>query len=324
MSMVGHIVFYYIPSAWASALLILDQGQCESLYTRDKQSSRFPRSFYMLPSTQFSLQRQGNRAGKKLHPTRIRDIGMTKSYQIFDGKIRSLNQHLQLMDIALTVANKKCKEQAKDTMTIAEALSSDVNIHPQLNAPARTIDINRTFTTSRIKINEQAIIELYAAFSDYCLSLIKELAHSNSKKRILGLYYSTNQKSQDSLSYKAILDLGSYDNVINEIASKIFRRIENVKSTSFQVEVFIKKLGINVPDDLKNDAILYLVVRHLIIHNNSKVDDDFNGKNKMGLVETNANRKIIINYALSSAAITKVTELCKMIDEEIIKKGLLK
>ena len=31
MSMVGHIVFYYIPSAWASALLILYQGQCESL-----------------------------------------------------------------------------------------------------------------------------------------------------------------------------------------------------------------------------------------------------------------------------------------------------
>ena len=72
MSMVGHIVFYYIPSAWASALLILDQGQCESLYTRDKQSSRFPRSFYMLPLTQLSLQRQGNRAGKKLRPTRIR------------------------------------------------------------------------------------------------------------------------------------------------------------------------------------------------------------------------------------------------------------
>jgi hypothetical protein len=277
----------------------------------------------MLPSTQLSLQRQGNRAGKKLLPTRIRDIGMTKSYQIYDGKIRSLNQHLQLMDIALNVANKKCKEQAEDTMTIAEALSSDVNIHPQLNAPARAKDINRTFTTSRIKINEQAIIELYAAFSDYCLSLIKELAHSNSKKRILGLYYSTNQKSQDSLSYKDILDLGSYDNVINEIASKIFRRIENIKSTTFQVEVFIKKLGIDVPGDLKNDAILYLVVRHLIIHNNSKVDDDFNGKNKKGLVETNANGKIKINYALSSAAITKVTELCKMIDEEIIKKGLL-
>ena len=63
------------------------------------------------------------------------------------------------MDIALTVANKNCKMEAEDSVTIADALGSDVNAHPQLNAPARTIDINRTFATSRIKINEQAIIE---------------------------------------------------------------------------------------------------------------------------------------------------------------------
>ena len=48
-------------------------------YTRDKQSGRFPRSFYMLPLTQLSLQRQGNRAGKKLHPTRIREKYMGSS-----------------------------------------------------------------------------------------------------------------------------------------------------------------------------------------------------------------------------------------------------
>ena len=43
---------------------------------RDKQSGRFQRSFYMLPSTQLSLKRQGNRAGKKLRPTRIREYTM--------------------------------------------------------------------------------------------------------------------------------------------------------------------------------------------------------------------------------------------------------
>ncbi len=227
------------------------------------------------------------------------------------------------MDIAITVANKNCKKEAEDSMTIAEALGSDINTHPQLNAPAKTIDINRTFATSRIKINEQAIIELYAAFSDYCLSLIKELAHSTSKKKILGLYYTTKQNSQDTLSYVDILDLGSYDNIINEISSKIFRKLENVKSTTKQIEAFIKKLGLNIPNDLKDDAILYLVVRHLIIHNNSKTDDVFKSQNGKGLVETNAKGKLKINYALSNAAIVKVTELCKKIDDEIIRKGLL-
>ena len=64
MSMYGHIVLYYIPSAWASALLILLDWACESLYTRDKQSGRFPRSFYMVSSTQLLLQRQGITLGK--------------------------------------------------------------------------------------------------------------------------------------------------------------------------------------------------------------------------------------------------------------------
>ena len=62
---------YYIPSAWASELLILYQGQCESLMSGISKVADSRALFYMLPPTQFSLQRQGNRAGKKLHQTRI-------------------------------------------------------------------------------------------------------------------------------------------------------------------------------------------------------------------------------------------------------------
>ena len=39
----------------------------------------------MPPPTQFSLQRQGNRAGKKLRPTQIRDVIMTKEELIEQG-----------------------------------------------------------------------------------------------------------------------------------------------------------------------------------------------------------------------------------------------
>ena len=81
MSMYGHIVFYYIPSAWASALLILYQGQCESLMSGISKESRFPRSFYMLPPSQLMSPSSGNHAGKKLRPTRIRVIDMCKISQ---------------------------------------------------------------------------------------------------------------------------------------------------------------------------------------------------------------------------------------------------
>ena len=39
---------YYIPIAWASALLILLDWACESLYTRDKQKILTRALFYVL------------------------------------------------------------------------------------------------------------------------------------------------------------------------------------------------------------------------------------------------------------------------------------
>ncbi len=47
---------------------------------------------------------------------------MTKSFQIFDGKIRSLKQHLQLIDLSLTLAYKCCNEE-KDNGKILQRLS---------------------------------------------------------------------------------------------------------------------------------------------------------------------------------------------------------
>lgn len=47
---------------------------------------------------------------------------MTKSFQIFDGKIRSLKQHLQLIDLSLTLACKCCNKE-KDNGKILQRLS---------------------------------------------------------------------------------------------------------------------------------------------------------------------------------------------------------
>ena len=293
-------------------------------YTRDKQSGRFPRSFYMLPPTHFSLQRQGNRVGKKLHPTRIRAIKMTKSFQMFEGKIRSLKQHLQLMDIALSSANKICLKSKNEETTIAAALKSSVKKHPQLNIPNKQIDISRTITTSRIKINEQAIIELYAAFSDHLTSIVSELAHSASKLKILGLIsaiHPETTRDNNKLSYKDIFELASYDAILDEISHRTFRKIENQRSTTKEVETFLNTLNLEIPEDIKNDAILFLGVRHLIIHNNSKADETFNNSNNKGIIKTNRG-KIQINYQLSNAAIEKVTELCMLIDAEFVNKCL--
>lgn len=81
---------------------------------------------------------------------------------------------------------------------------------------------------------------------------------------------------------------------------------------------------INITQDLKRKALLYLEIRHLIIHNNSKADEKFAQMNNEGLVSVNtSNRKITINFTLVNSAINSVFALCKAIDQDLELVGLV-
>lgn len=245
----------------------------------------------------------------------------SKSFQSFDGKVRSLNQHLQLLDLALTMSNAACTKKEKTVKTMAEALQSNLHTHPQLNIPNLPKDIKRTFTTSRKKANEQALIELYAYFSEYLSSIIREL-EGNDPKRVISLIPGN---GEFALKYVDIFNMSSYDDILDEIAKRVYRSLENEKSTSKLLDKIIKTMKLGIQKELKEDALVYLEVRHLIIHSSSKADDRFNALNKRNLVKVNkSNHLLSINYLMVSASIAKVLELCKAMDDELVSKGLLK
>ena len=121
-----------------------------------------------------------------------------------------------------------------------------------------------------------------------------------------------------------IFNLSNYEDVLNEIAKRVYRALENERSTSKLLKKFIKTMKLNIPVNLQEDALTYLEVRHLIIHANSKADMKFNSLNQRNIVKVNASNKMLtINYAMTSSAILKVYELCKSIDDEIVDKSLI-
>lgn len=80
-----------------------------------------------------------------------KEINETKALQRFKGLIRNLKQNLELLDVSLTLANKVCKDKEKqESLSIAEALNSNIQRHPQLNHPNKPQDVKRTFSTVRI------------------------------------------------------------------------------------------------------------------------------------------------------------------------------
>lgn len=150
--------------------------------------------------------------------------------------------------------------------------------------------------------------------------MIREIENTN-PKRILSLVPSQNTTS---LTYNDIFQLKSYNSILDEIAKRIYRALENERSTPKLLDKFIRITNLNVPDNLKQDALIYLEVRHLIIHGNSKADVRFINMNQHGLVKVNSsNKKLTINYAMTSDAIIKVNELCEKIDTELINKALI-
>lgn len=241
----------------------------------------------------------------------------TKAFQIFDGSIRNLNQHLQLMDRTLCLSHKQLKGNA--CKTIATALGGNTTTHPQLNIPTKDLDISRTIATSRIKINEQAIIETYRHFSNYIKNLIEDFVH----KDPMPLLRSVANNKENVVAFDQIIRCGNFDNIIVKMADMIFRRFENERSTPKLLDKIINYTKITVEEDLKKKALLYLEIRHLIIHNNSKADEDFKIKSE-SIITLKRDDKIPINFQLTHDAITVICALCKAIDNQLIEKDMVR
>ncbi len=241
----------------------------------------------------------------------------TKAFQAFEGSIRSLKQHSQLTDCSLRVANTLINKS--DAESIASALCSSVQTHPQLNSPLSKTEVSRIFVASRRKLNEHVILELYRIFSNYMRAIIGELMLADP----ITLLKNVGENKDNKIEFERIILLGSYDGILHYIADMVYRRLENERSTPKLVEKIINYTKIPVNAGLRDKALMYLEIRHLIIHNNSKADDDF-VERADGNIEVSKGTKLPINYHLVSDAINSVQQFCKDFDSKLINGKLVR
>lgn len=231
-----------------------------------------------------------------------------------------MKQTFQLTDLALSMAQKHCMKNVGKGKKLAEIMNGNLLTHRQLNVPDNKVDIQRTFVTNRNRLNQQALIDIYRAFSYYMKNVITELSHQNPIK-MQGLLIN---KADKSMTYPDIISLGSYSAIITDMANKVFRSLENLRCTTDMLDKLLNLTHANINQSIKEDALLYLELRHLIIHNNSRADDKFIARNNKGLVNVNSvNKKISYNYSLSNTAMNVVYQLCKQFDDEIVRLGLV-
>lgn len=242
----------------------------------------------------------------------------SKSWQRFEGKLRNLKQYLQLMDLALKLSNKRCNKKKNDGISVGVALGAKNDSHRQLNNPNLPKEISRTFIAARKQLNEQAFVELHCLFSDYISHVVSEMSHG-APSRLLDIL---GKDTERTIGFVEIIKLGSYDSIIDEMAKRIFRVLENMRSSTQMMQKLCKIADIQIDDKLLESALIYIDVRHLIIHNDSVVDDKFLVRDKEGLIPLNG-KKLSLKYEITNKASNTIYEICRKIDEQLINNKLV-
>ncbi|WP_281838712.1 hypothetical protein [Cardiobacterium hominis] len=231
----------------------------------------------------------------------------TKSHVRFFSRASHLDADIELADVFSLLSKRKLISTTDNY--IFDGVDS--NKHPIL-AKRKNNDKSRKNAITHLKATlcEAFIKNIYENLTIY-LSEILEAAVRNgfNPVRLIG-------EHKTSFEANEILSAQKWDNVVSLVAKSVFRNLENERSTKNLIEKINNKLDLKIPENIIKEALPYLEVRHLLVHNNGKLDDKFI-KNYRNFEHTNG-KDIKLDYQLLQNARKAIYNLVNKIDSQII------
>lgn len=234
------------------------------------------------------------------------------SFQRFSGRYHALQQHSQVVDASLIRMINKLKPNRNNGKTITNTLRISSEKYPELNIPCT--EYARVINYSRRENSDYCFLELYNLFAYYMKDILKEMYQLRPK--------SITEKSNKELTYSKLTEFASIDELVDYMIDDIFKELESLRSTQKLVKRIVGHTKIQIPQALSDEALMYLNIRHLIIHNDSKVDKDFYDKykNKLSIA---LNGKVPTDYQTFQAALQAIHDYVKTIDQQLITKNFI-
>lgn len=118
-----------------------------------------------------------------------------------------------------------------------------------------------------------------------------------------------------------ILKADKLQSVIEDVVSKVFRQLENKRSTRELVEGVRNKLNINVDSEIEQKALYYLEIRHQLVHADGRADEKF--KREHPNLKYTSGNYIDLRYKLIRSARKAVEEYIKAFDDQVISQGIV-
>jgi hypothetical protein len=144
-----------------------------------------------------------------------------------------------------------------------------------------------------------------------------EVVERAGPKKIVG-------KAQGSsgLTFMEIVNLGSFESIQEEMINRIFRKLEDERSTTKLLDKILNHTNIVIEGNLKTNALMYLEMRHLFIHNSGKSDKPFTDSYG-SKIQIKNDGKLPTNFEIITDGINAVSALVEKIDSFLISNDIV-
>lgn len=234
------------------------------------------------------------------------------SFQRFAGRFSSLKQHSEVITVSLNKLFNSLQPQRNSGNKMCAVLNIAPTNYPKLDIPCS--EYARVINFSKRENNDYCFLELYNLFSYYMKDILKEMYQLRPK--------SITEKSNKTLTYSKLSEFSSLDEIVDYMIDDIFKELEGLRSTQKLVKRIIGHTKAQIPQEQSDCALMYLNIRHLIIHNDSKVDKEFYEKYKNKL-QIALNGKAPTDFQTFQAALQSIYTYVRTIDQELISKHFI-
>jgi hypothetical protein len=255
---------------------------------------------------------------------KVPDFKETISFQQYRGSIDFLQAHIHLVDASLSQTLKFLKASPDQNQGINVALGLDIMKYSRLNHPTKQHTI--LITHAQKKNIEFSILRMFNFFTTYLQNITREMFLKNPLLIVGKAVVNKNGGDKEGLtvSYAEIIRLGNYSEIQEHIIQKIFRSIEELKSTSKLLEKILKDTKVSIPKSILEDALTYLEMRHLFVHNRGLVDLKY--EKTFGIKFSPALKhksSLPTKFDTFNNATSAITKLVGTIDGQLITNGLV-
>lgn len=231
---------------------------------------------------------------------------------------------MQLIDASIIQSIRKLRVHPTKEDDINVALGVPATKYNRLNHPTKAF--SSVIRHTQNKNIEFSIIQLYNLFTAYLQNITTEMFEAKPMFIVGKAVYNKDGEEREhlSMSFADIIKLQTIDNIHEQIVKRVFRSIEELRSTTKLLDKILKDTKVSIPTDMKENALMYLEMRHLFIHNHGKVDAKYaTAYGKKFSKHLAVGDDLPTKYETFSNALTNIYNLCHHIDQQLILQGFI-